>query len=770
MRTGALAWLCGILLLQQLPTQPALFSLIFFPVLLLGLYRARSSILRLLAWAGAGFLWALFYTLLLAPIPLANELVGKDLQVEGYVASLPEIQAEITRFKFDVVKVIVPSTAKLSHTLRLSWRLPPATVLHPGDYWRLTVRLKPPHNFHNPGGFDHQAWLYEQGIGATGYVRNATGTLRVAEAGWVYPVQCIRAVLRERIRQALAEQPYRRVVIALVLGEQAGLNGSDWRLLRTTGTAHLLAISGLHISLLAGLCFILARWGWSCSYRLTQRLAAPRAAALIALVVAVGYSALAGFSIPTQRSCVMLCLGFMALFFGRPIRASDLLALALLVLLGWDPFAVVTSGFWLSFVAVAIIFYVLVGHSHYKHSLWRNALWMQVCISVGLIPLLVMLFEQVPVYSPLVNLIAAPLVTYLIVPLLMAGTGLLFLWSSAGQTVLLAGCGLLELLWRLLGWFDQLPYATLGFPSPTWLSVVLALLGLGLMVLPRGIPARWLGLLPLLALFFPAVKLPAAREAYLTLLDVGQGLSIVVQTQQHLLVFDTGPKFSDQFNTGEAVIAPFLRHNGYSRIDRLIISHADNDHLGGAEGLSKQLAVLSVLSSVPQRLPWTVAERCEAGQAWTWDGVRFEIVHPWAVDYRNKTKENNLSCVLRISSGSHVLLLTGDIEAAAEQQLLERSRGLLAADIVVVPHHGSLTSSTAAFVQAVHPRYALFATGQFNRFGFPRAAVVERYYRVNAQLLNTANEGAIRVWLRPEVPVEAPQTYRATQQRFWHPP
>ena len=508
MRTGTVALLTGIFSLQYFTELPSSYLLIFLPVALLGVFFAYRPTFRLLACCMLGFLWALLYAQLWQSQRLPAAFAGRDLIIEGYIASVPETYPDTTRFEFDVIRVNDPTQAQLPKRVRLSWRIAEHEKIVAGDRWQLTVRLKQPRSFYNPGSFDYEAWLVQHRIGATGYVRPATDNKNLASEWWRYPVQRLRQVILQRINSTLAEQPFRKIIAALVLGIQSDLTDDDWRVFRVTGTAHLIAISGLHISLIAGLIFFLCRRAWAQSVRLTTWCAAPRAAAVAAILAAGFYCALAGFSIPTQRSLVMIVVVFGYIVLLKQLRPSYTLATALLAVLLWDPFAVLTIGFWLSYAAVAIILFMLTGRRS-QQGLWWQSIKLQVAISIGLIPLLIALFEQVPMLSPLANLIAVPFVTYVIVPLALAGTSLLFVWSLLGEGMLLACNYLLSALWWLLAWLAELPLASVVIPYVSWLSLSLALLGLILLGLPRGLPGRWLGVLCMLPMLFPVLPRPA---------------------------------------------------------------------------------------------------------------------------------------------------------------------------------------------------------------------------------------------------------------------
>jgi competence protein ComEC len=384
-------------------------------------------------------------------------------------------------------------------------------------------------------------------------------------------------------------------------------------------------------------------------------------------------------------------------------------------------------------------------------------------LAIGLVPLLVMWFGQFPLFGACANLLAVPWVSFLVVPLVLCGAALGLIIPAAGAVLFELAARALGLLWPTLEAIATADLAAIHQPAaPAW-TFIPAVIGVALLLLPRGVPARWLGAVWLLPLLLPPVARPAIGEFMLTVLDVGQGLAAVVRTRGHTLVFDTGARFSADFDAGSAVLLPYLRHHGISRVDTLIVSHGDNDHIGGARELTAGIRVGRILSSVPERLPGSGALPCVAGQRWRWDGVDFVVLHP-EVGYRGS--ENNRSCVLKIGRGRQSALLAGDIEAAAEQWLVRRRAPELRAAVLIAPHHGSRTSSTPAFIAAVAPRHALFAAGYRNRYGFPKSDIIARYHQHGAQTYITFRHGAIRFDLRSDAAVVTSQ--RAIARRFWH--
>lgn len=761
MRSGTIAFLLGILCLQWFHILPASAW-----IMLLALSIPAALWLplpwRLLGWGLSGFLWCLWSAHQILAVSLPPELEGRDLIVEGRVADLPEQRERRIRFLFDVSRLIVDGEPRpWPARVRLSWYGAKPPSLRAGDSWQLQVRLKRPWGFRNPGGFDYERWLFAHRIRATGYVREPIRSLASPPPAR-YRLDRFRQWLGERLHEHLAGQPG-ALLRALTLGDRRAIAPETWEQLRITGTAHLLAISGMHIGLLAALVFWLARRLWPLAgERAVTWLPAPRAAAVLASVAALGYAALAGFSIPTQRALVMLLVVMVALWRSRPLIPGRTLAWAALLVLLLDPLAVLSAGFWLSFAAVGLILYALGGRRAWP----RAGQWLriQTWITVGLTPLLLGWFQQVSLVAPLANLLAIPLVSLLVVPLaLLATLVVAILPGEAGGLLSLVSWlleGLLAVLAELAGWpAAHWQGGAGGWPALLWLA-----LGLLLLLTPRGLPGRYLAPLMCLPLLLGSLPRPPPGQAWLTLLDVGQGLAAVVETHSRVLVFDTGPRYSARFDTGAAVVVPYLRHGGYRAVDRLVISHGDNDHIGGLDSLRQALPVRDLYTSVPERIRGGKVRRCTAGQHWQWDGVRFTFLAPPA----GSVHGNDASCVLRIEAGGQVALLSGDIERAGEQQLLHRVAERLPAAILVAPHHGSLTSSTRAFVSAVDPRYVLYPVGYRNRYRFPRPAVVERYARRGARQYRIDSEGAVRFLLGgPDGPRKL-YSYRQAERRYWH--
>jgi competence protein ComEC len=710
---------------------------------------------------------------------LAAELEGRDLTLVGVVSSLPVIGERGVRFEFDIESA--PGTeVKLPQKVQLSWyrsgfanaaEEAPAALddpagVHPGERWLFTVRLKRPHGSVNPHGFDYEAWLLERGIGATGYVRQRGEQKKIgARNSPGDRIERIRETVRTRFIAVLGETTSAGILVALAVGDQHAIDNEDWRLFSRTGVTHLMSISGLHVTLISGLVAALVSFGWRRSPTLVLMLPARKAAAVAATLAAFAYTLLAGFGVPAQRTFFMVGAVAAALWFGRISSPSRVLALALLAVLLVDPWAVLAPGFWLSFGAVALIFYVSQGWSGEESWLaqWGRIQW---AITAGLAPAALLLFSQVSLVGPLANAIAIPAVSAIITPLALV-CALVPIEPLMRFADLLTGW-----LMQFLEWCDSLPLALWQQATPPVWAVCVALAGVGWLLAPRGIASRWIGLL----LFVPAIVAvpprPPMGEVWITTLDVGQGLAMLVRTADHALLYDAGPAFGNDTDSGERIIAPYLRAIGSTRLDRMVVTHNDSDHSGGALSVLRDAEVLAFRSSLEPGNPIVAAapepQRCTRGERWQWDGVEFAFTHPAHEDYASGMKINDLSCVLLIRNAHGSMLLTGDIEKAAEALMVERGGMDLRADVLLAPHHGSRTSSTAALLDAVRPGLVVVAAGYRNRFGHPRADVLGRYSAAGAKVLRTDLDGAVMVRLGSEG-IQA-RGERTASPRYWRDP
>ncbi|MEE9339188.1 MAG: DNA internalization-related competence protein ComEC/Rec2 [Methylococcaceae bacterium] len=745
-----LPFVVGILVVQQLSELPSILWLIvlFIIALLLAFFRYW----RLLFFI-VGIIWASSFSSVRLANRLPESLQGQTIEVEGQVIGLPHYDERKVRFDFAVSKPAYNFPKKI----RLSWYFPKQKI-KTGQFWILSVKLKKPHGRFNPGGFDYEKWLFEQNIGATGYVRTNPEPLLNRFKSTNKSFSNLRQTISDNLDELLKDSDNKGLVKALMIGERNEINQQQWDVFRKTGTVHLLAISGLHIGLVSGLMYFLVL---QISIRFST-ISPQKYAAIAALLLALFYSALAGFSLPTQRSLMMLIIAMIALVWQRKITASNTVSLTLFTVLIVDPLAVLSIGFWLSFLAVIVIIYSLAGRLG-RIGYWHSAIKIHCVTAIGLAPLLIYSFQQISVISPIANFISVPVISFLVVPLCLLSVVFMFISPLITEQCLTVVDTLLQGLYDILLIMADLPYAALNTEKASIFTIPLTLLAVLILIAPKGFPARWLGLVFLIpSLFINHEKLKQG-EITTTLLDVGQGLSAVIETANHVLVFDTGAKYSNKFNMGDAVVIPFLESKGIEIVDTLLISHGDNDHSGGALSLIKQKNVSNILTSVPNLFEQYSPVFCLRGQNWEWDQVRFEILSPSEGFIEG---ENNNSCVLKVSSIYGTLLLTGDIEKPAEDWLVTNSANQLESDILIAPHHGSKTSSSISLLEQVSPKMILIPVGYRNRFFFPHQEIVERYKKLSIPWISTADKGAVVVQMKHNSILV--HSTRDGQSKYWN--
>ena len=758
---SALAFAAGAALLQAQAALPALswsWGLLLIPAA--AWWKPRTVIPLALA---AGFLWASACAHWRMADWLAPELEGRDLQVVGVVSSLPALAERGVRFELEVEA----ADERLPKKLLVAWyRTPfseedPALLtghVHPGERWLLTLRLRRPHGLVNPHGFDYEAWLLERGIGATGYVRMRGEQRLIGRRDSLLDrIEQAREAVRDRFRAQLGGTPAAGILAALAVGDQRAISSEEWRLFSRTGVTHLMSISGLHVTLVSGLVAWLVGALWRRVPALALRLPSRKAAACAAILGALAYTLLAGFGVPAQRTLWMVCVVAAALWAGRIASPWRTLALALALVVATDPWAPLAPGLWLSFGAVLLIFYVAAGWSAPRPKLaqWGHMQW---AITLGLAPAALLLFGQVSLAGPLANALAIPLVSVVVTPLALLAAVLPF------DAPVHFAAWLVELLLHFLEWCAALPGALWSQHVPALWAVAAALAGTLWLVAPRGVPWRACGLALMAPAFMLLPRAPAPGEAWITTLDVGQGLAVVVRTASNVLLYDAGPAFGAEADSGLRVVVPVLQAAGVASVDRMVITHEDSDHLGGALSVLESLPVGSFSSSLPREHPFHAlagtARRCQAGEGWQWDGVRFDFLHPAGLP----AKRNDRSCVLRIATAGGSMLLTGDIERGGEQALID-SGFALRSDILLVPHHGSRSSSTAPFIHAVAPRFAIVPVGYRSRFGHPASDVMQRYRAAGVEILRTDRDGAVTVTL--DSAGARVRGERASRQRYW---
>lgn len=692
---------------------------------------------------------------------LPVDLDKTDYRVQGRVTGLPAGDDRRVRFDLAVEAVAALGANReappLKH-LQLSW-YGQVTVL-PGERWQLDVRLRHPRGLANPGGFDYAAWLLEQGVSATGYVRPAVHNRRLAERGGA-SVDRLRFTLRERIRQLPLSADARGFLAALTLGEQRDLSTAAWQQLKTTGTLHLMVVSGQHIALVAGFGMIVGMGLGRLLVMAGMRFPARYSGVLLAAAFAAFYAALSGSSISTERALIMLGVLLVALWLRRRVTATSGLLWALAAVSALDPVAVLAAGFWLSFGAVAALLWYfsprLSGRS------WWQFLPAQGVVFFALAGWLALFQGQIPLLSPLANLVAVPWISLLVVPLCLAGVLLSPVDDRLAQACWWLAGRQLEWFEQLIAWFAGISEQWLWQPRIAQPALVAAALLAGgfLLLSPRGLGLRTAGALVVAALVLARDQ--ARPPLAVTVLDVGQGLATVVETRDAVLVYDAGPAFSTRFDAGSGIVAPYLRHRGWPALDVLLVSHNDGDHSGGVPGLLNHYQPRRLLAGQREALPAnapggvlqrSAVERCVGGDHWRWGEVDFLILHP-PRDFRGS--DNNHSCVLLVSFHDMRVMLTGDTETESEAALHGADALPTAVNLLVAPHHGSNTSSGRAFVEAVAPAHVVYSAGYRHHFGHPHPAVVARYRTVGARQWNTAERGALRfVWSeRGELAVSA---------------
>jgi competence protein ComEC len=740
----------GLLLLPLLPALPLFW---WAPVLiipcLLCYWRWRRHGLLCLSCFLLCFFWSVRagQEALDQRIPFSWE--GVALTVEGRVDDLPEAVTRGVRFRFQPVKV-----TQDGHDTRIDygrWQLFSSLpeLPAPDALCTLTVKLKRPHGVANPGGFDYEAWLLSEKITATGSVK----TMRCVPPPRI-SVDGLRLQLRQHFQKIFPEQASSGVLLALITGDRALVPEALWERYVATGIVHLMAISGMHITLLALIAAAITRRLLRFFPRVALYCPLHKPALAVGFLVAIFYSLLAGFSVPTERTLIMLGMVVLAHWSERRLPPFQILALALIAVLVWSPLAVHAVGFWLSFGAVAIL--LLLGDPARHMPGWRQAVQVQFAMSFLLLPLTLWFFERASWVSPFANLLAVPLVTFVIVPLGLLG---LLCWlifpgavaASAAKFFWGVAITLIDVLNALLEQFQQWPQASVSASLSGWVSLLWLVVALLCLLQPLQPRLRGLAPIFLLPLFFPAALI-APDALRMTVLDVGQGLAVLVETSAHRLLYDTGPTLGESADAGQRFVLPALHQSGVYSLDRLMLSHDDSDHTGGASSILAAMPVQDgigahpAIVAVPAGMPW---RPCRSGQRWDWDGWRFAVLYP-NDDEAIESKTNNRSCVLRISRGERSVLLTGDLEAKGEWALLARTDARegekpLASSVLVLGHHGSRTSTSADFLSAVQPQWALISAGYRNQFHHPSPVVLERLQAAHIPWLNTSHSGAVTV-------------------------
>lgn len=747
----------------------------YFPHLL----KFTSIFIIGIVWASSFALWRLSDAL-----PMAWE--RQEVEIVGVVADVPEVNHTRERFRFDVERVLTPDAIIPTH---IGLNLYKNTYSYNGDHyvnneqaieqqfnagerWQLSVKLKRPHGTLNPHGFDFGAWAMSENLRATGSVRTKSEMKQLNDLVWrpAYLLARVRATLKMHIQETLANKPYAGVVQALVIGDDSAISLTIWQVLLRTGVTHLMSISGLHITMLSGLAFGLMYSIWRRFPRLVLLLPARKAATLAGVVIACLYAFIAGFSVPTQRTFYMLMVFATALWSGRQLSTAQVLAVALLVVVLIDPWAVNAPGFWLSFGAVALISFAMNGRIGESHWL-VTAIKTQWAVTIGMLPMLLIMFHQASIISPVANAVAIPVVSFIVTPLALLGSFLSI------DFLLRLSHICLDWLMNILVWLDELPLSMWQQHAPPTWTLFPALLGALVLLLPRGVPLKVVGFSAFLPMLLLAPERPALGDMKVTVLDVGQGLSVHVQTAQHDLIYDAGPKYSHEADSGMRIIVPHLQGEGVKKLDGLVISHDDNDHSGGAASIISMMPPDWIMRSYTEGESDQSIKQliCQAGDQWVWDKVTFEVLYPALIHLQDATvKDNNKSCVIKVTSAAGSLLLTGDIQKPVERYLLANvEASVLDSDVMTVPHHGSKTSSSIRFLNAVSPTIGIATAGYLNRFGHPKPTIVERYEAIGSRVYQSAVDGAVIIDFRRQGNAKSEDkkitlsTWASIYQRYW---
>ena len=758
----ACLFVAGVAVLEHEPALPDAMWCASLPVAVaLMIAKVRASAPCALV---AGYAWAALVAHVQMGAWTSAAVEGKDVEIAGVVLGLPVADERRARFDFQVRDSA--HAPLVGERVRLSWYRAHATPA-PGSAWRLTVRLRRPRGWRNPGGSDYEGRLFASGIVATGYVK-AGHDVGSASGLSLARIDAARSALAGWIRSALDGYASEGLVRALAIGDRSGVSEEHWRTLRVTGIAHLMAISGLHVGMAAGAAYWLALRAWTLVPRAALLVAAPQVAGVAALLAATGYALLAGLALPTQRALLMLAVVFAARLARRRILPSHGLALALIAVLVVDPHSVRAPGFWLSFVAVAVIVAAIAtrpaANLRTVTGRLRTMATAQIAVTVGLAPVTLSVFAEQSLVSPFVNALVIPLVGAVVVPVVLLGLLAGAVHAGAGAAMLAAAAVVLDTLWPAVEWAAA--HAVM-LPAPgaigPW-QLAAAAVGVLIVLAPRGLTLRWLGLvwmLPMIAMR-PAPVAPGAWR--MTVLDVGHGLSVVVETARRVLVYDAGPPMGARLDAAVLAVLPYLARRGHDSVDYVVLSHGDTDHVGGYGRLAGAVAVGAMVANgaVGAHVPDV---GCRVGLAWDWDGVSFEVLYPF--DERPGF-DNADSCVVRIEGSGGSALLTGDLERAGERALVARSGRRLATDVLVAPHHGSNTSSTRRFLAATSPSLALFSASEHGRFRLPHPDVVSRYVEAGITTYSTSRCGAVTIEMPAGRAPRVARLEREAERRYWH--
>lgn len=757
--TAALTLLVGVLLVQWLPTLPPRWcSGLLFPIALVLAWRCPRW--RWLACLLLGIGWAAWRGSMAMDARLPRVLEGRDFSVVGSLVDLPLARTDASRFTLRVEQAMLDGQpVDLHGRITVSW-YDGAPSLRPCTRWHLLLRLKRPRGLLDPGSADSERSALEHGIVATGYVRDDEGNALLAGPRWC--VDGVRDAVARGIAARVRDPHDAALLQAFSVGDTRGLTQRDWAVARANGVSHLIAISGFHVGVAAVFGVWLAMLVHALWPRCGLWLPRPQSQAATALLAAGIYSALAGFGLPTVRTLLMIAVVALARCSRRGSSGAQSLALAMIAILLVDPLAVLAAGFWLSFVGVAFLMLCLQARGRGLRAFVHELSAGQLVMTVALLPLTLWFFGQASLVGAVSNLIAVPLVSFVIVPCALLGMLLLGLCPPLATPVLWLAAKLVHAQWWLLQHMASWPGAHWYLPALQLHALLLALLGALWLFLPRGVPLRWLGLLLFLPLLWPPRPQLHDGAFQVWVLDVGQGLSVLLRTRDHALVYDAGAWYPSGFDLGDAVVLPAIHALGISHLDLLMISHGDNDHAGGAVAVARAFPQAPRYAGEPARMRVPMRQ-CVAGKTWQWDGVHFRVLNPAP---GGGDRGNDSSCVLLVEGRGGRLLFTGDISSRTEPAVAA-ALGRGPPPVLLVPHHGSSSSSSAPFIAAVKPPLALISAGWHNRFGHPRADVLARYAEAGVPVFNTAVEGAIAVDFPADARPRREPGWRRQQARYW---
>ncbi len=777
----------GFYQFSQLPSAGWLVVL-FILLILIWIY--RHTVLKFSAsyfFIGAiiGFQLAFLQNFISPIVP--DKVLSQKIEVFGEVIGLPVTSQTSSfsepdkegrpkvRFDFVITQIKVNNQQINWHfnrpKVRLNW-FSPEKAITPGKNQHFLVKLRPNRASFNLGGFDYETYLFKESIAATGYIIKDLSV----EKSLVQEFN-LRFWLAEHLKPLLEDSPFKGIFKALIYGDRADISSQDWQMLQQTGTIHLMAISGLHVGLIAGIGFLLLGMLWSVLVGYSRWVFnTPKVywAALGALSFASVYLILAGASIPTQRAWLMVVAVLVFVVIKRKFQPSSALALAAFLVVIWEPKSVLSPGFWLSFTAVALIFAFLFYFQKKPLNKWQLLLAIQILLSIGLVPFVAFYYGQFPAYSIIANLVAVPFVTMIGLPLLFLTVVVSFISEFLAQQLMWLNNVLWSWLWVMLYWVADLKFNIIPLKIATW-QLVIFYAGI-FIFLARNIRYSWvIGLVLMIIAVGFSLRTEPQPNVRMAVLDVGQAQAVVFTTQNHVVIYDTGDFWSKKLDGGKMAVLPYLQALGRQQVDLMIISHSDLDHAGGMRSILKDIAVQQAISGQPQELnqltSQIVFKSCVAGQSWQFDQLSVEVIAPLQ-DWEVPKKDNDTSCVVKFSVADSTILIMGDLSKRYEKKLLKSIAEKyvaekLTADILVAGHHGSKTSTSLQWLQQVNPSEVVFTAGYLNRFKHPHPKVIKNVVAINAIWWNTACEGDVsyehngKSWIKQ-------QSYRKSNLRWYH--